>query len=130
MAPAQTSPPPLASPAPSAGNLAQGGAAGSPAGGGGAVSSQALVPVAQGLEDRNEPEFGPRVLRLPVELDVAVPVRGFRVRHLLALTPGQVIESQWANGSDLPLAVRNVQLAWTEFEVVETKLAVRIARVA
>ena len=70
------------------------------------------------------------MLRLPVELDVAVPVRGFRVRHLLALTPGQVIESQWANGSDLPLAVRNVQLAWTEFEVVETKLAVRIARVA
>ena len=28
------------------------------------------------------------VLRLPVELDVAVPVREFRVRHLLALDTG------------------------------------------
>ncbi len=36
--------------------------------------------------------------RLPVELDVTVPVRDFRVRNLLALEPGQVIETQWANG--------------------------------
>jgi flagellar motor switch/type III secretory pathway protein FliN len=122
MAPAPTSPqPPLARPVENAGSLA---------GGEGAGSSQALVPVAPGLEDRTEPGFGTRVLRLPVELDVAVPVREFRVRHLLALSPGQVIGSEWTNGSDLPLAVRDVQLAWTEFEVVETKLAVRIARLA
>jgi flagellar motor switch/type III secretory pathway protein FliN len=40
------------------------------------------------------------VARLPVELDVAVPVREFRVRNLLALEPGQVIETQWAHGED------------------------------
>jgi hypothetical protein len=44
------------------------------------------------------------VARLPVELDVAVPVREFRVRNLLALEPGQVIETQWAHGEDMPLA--------------------------
>ena len=33
------------------------------------------------------------VARLPVELDVAIPVRDFRVRNLLALEPGQVIET-------------------------------------
>ena len=65
-----------------------------------------------------------------MELDVAVPVRQFRVRNLLALEPGQLIESQWGNGEDVPLASGDVQLAWSEFEVIETQLAVRITRLA
>ncbi len=66
--------------------------------------------------------------RLPVELDVAVPVRDFRVRDLLALEPGSVIETLWAHGEDMPLAAGAVQLTWCEFEVVETALAVRVTR--
>ena len=81
-------------------------------------------------EDEIEPGFGPLVARLPVELDVAVPVREFRVRHLLALVPGAVIESQWSHGIDLPLAAGKVQVAWSEFEVLETRLAVRVTRLA
>ncbi len=81
-------------------------------------------------EDEIEPLFGPLVERLPVELDVAVPVREFRVRHLLALEPGAVIESQWSPGNDLPLAAGKVQVAWSEFEVLETRLAVRVTRQA
>jgi len=69
-------------------------------------------------------------MRLPVELDVAVPVRDFRVRHLLALAPGKLIESQWSNGEDVPLAAGDVQLAWSEFEVAETQLMVRVTRLA
>jgi flagellar motor switch protein FliN/FliY len=68
--------------------------------------------------------------RLPVELDVAVPVPEFRVRNLLALEPGQVIETQWAHGEDMPLAAGEVQLAWSEFEVVDSQLAVRVTRLA
>jgi flagellar motor switch/type III secretory pathway protein FliN len=68
------------------------------------------------------------VARLPVELEVAVPVRDFRVRHLLVLEPGQVIETQWAQGADMPLATGDVQLAWSEFEVVDSQLAVRVTR--
>jgi flagellar motor switch protein FliN/FliY len=70
------------------------------------------------------------VARLPVELDVVVPVREFRVRNLLALAAGHVIESQWRNGEDVPLQAGNVQLAWSEFEVVDTQLAVRVTRLA
>jgi flagellar motor switch/type III secretory pathway protein FliN len=66
--------------------------------------------------------------QLPVELDVAVPVRDFRVRNLLALEPGQVIETQWGHGEDVPLAAGDVQLAWSEFEVVDSQLAVRLTR--
>jgi flagellar motor switch/type III secretory pathway protein FliN len=70
------------------------------------------------------------VARLPVELDVAIPVRDFRVRNLLALEPGHLIETQWVNGEDMPLAAGLVQLAWTEFEVLDTELAVRVTRLA
>jgi flagellar motor switch/type III secretory pathway protein FliN len=68
------------------------------------------------------------VSRLPMELEVAVPVRDFRVRHLLSLEPGQVIETQWLQGTDMPLSSGDVQLAWSEFEVVDTQLAVRVTR--
>jgi len=70
------------------------------------------------------------VARLPVELDVSVPVRDFRVRNLLALEPGNLIESAWAHGEDVPLAAGHVQLAWSEFEVLETQLAVRVTRLS
>ncbi len=68
--------------------------------------------------------------RLPVELDVAVPVRNFRVRNLLTLEAGTVIETQWPHGEDMPLTAGQVQLAWSEFEVVDEQLAVRVTRLA
>ncbi len=74
--------------------------------------------------------LSPVVARLPVELEVAVPVRDFRVRTLLSLEKGKIIETQWGHGDDLPLAAGDVQLAWSEFEVVENRLAVRVTRVA
>lgn len=66
--------------------------------------------------------------RLPVPLIVAVPVRAFRVKNLLAISAGTVIETQWSHGEDIPLASGDVQLAWSEFEVVDTRLAVRVTR--
>lgn len=70
----------------------------------------------------------PVLERLPVELDVCVPVRQFRVRHLLALEPGHVIESLWHHGNDVPLTAGQVRLAWSEFEVIAEQLAVRVTR--
>lgn len=74
--------------------------------------------------------LSPPLARLPVELEVVVPVREFRVRNLLALVPGEVIETQWGHGEDLPLSSGDLQLAWSEFEVVESRLAVRVTRLA
>jgi len=70
------------------------------------------------------------VSRLPVELEVSVPVRKFRVRNLLTLGSGQVIETQWAHDEDMPLSCGEVQLAWSEFEVMDSHLAVRLTRLA
>jgi flagellar motor switch protein FliN/FliY len=92
-----------------------------------AGAEQALVASPQ-LPEEAIIKLTPSIARLPVELEVAVPVRDFRVRNLLALEPGQVIETQWAHGEDMPLASGEVQLAWSEFEVVDSQMAVRLTR--
>ena len=115
-----------ANPLPTAGEQPRGAVA--LAGPAGRAPGQALVPVPQPLVEDEEIAPETPVTRLPVELDVAVPVREFRVRNLLALEPGQLIESQWGNGEDMPLSSGDVQLAWSEFEVVDLQMAVRITR--
>jgi flagellar motor switch protein FliN/FliY len=93
-----------------------------------AGAEQALLGSTQ-IQVEDEPDsLSGRIARLPVELDVAIPVPEFRVRNLLALEPGQVIETEWALGADLPLASGQTQLAWSEFEVIESQLAVRVTR--
>ena len=67
---------------------------------------------------------------LPLQLDVTVPIAAFRVEDLLALEKGAVLESRWAHDEDVPLWCGGAQLAWTEFEVVDQKLAVRVTRIS
>jgi flagellar motor switch protein FliN/FliY len=92
------------------------------------ASEQALVPLSPAVEP--EMLISPQSLaaRLPVEVEVGIPVKGFRVRNLLALAPGVVVESEWGQGDDMPLAAGDVQLAWSEFEVINTQMAVRLTR--
>ncbi|MDR3774251.1 MAG: FliM/FliN family flagellar motor C-terminal domain-containing protein [Terracidiphilus sp.] len=118
---ATTHPPP----APSAAELANG--PHSPAGPQTALE-KALMPAAQAAE--GEMVLSAPAGRLPVELDVSVAVRNFRVRDLLNLQPAQLIESGWGQGDDVPLASGPAQLAWAEFEVIDTQLAVRVTRLA
>jgi len=96
-----------------------------------AAPATALVPVAKAVPERlpEIPADSP-VMRLKVELEVSVPVGNFRVRNLLALEPGVLVESRWNHSDDLPLAAGRVQLAWTEFEMVDTHLAARLTRLA
>ena len=93
-----------------------------------AKAEQALVPSPHAPGEGAGIALTAPLARLPVELDVAVPVREFRVRDLLTLEAGQVIETQWGHGEDMPLAAGDVQLAWSEFEVVDSQLAVRVTR--
>ena len=89
-----------------------------------------LVPPAPAARADEVPTLCAPVARLPVLLNVAVPIREFRVRNLLALGTGRVIESQWRDGEDVPLSCGDVQLAWSEFEVLDQQLAVRVTRLA
>ncbi len=91
--------------------------------------ADALIPAHKPMES-DRPSLAPPLTRLPVELEVGVPARDFRVHALVGLEPGQVIETQWEAAGDLPLKAGDVQLAWSEFEVVDTRMAVRITRLA
>jgi flagellar motor switch/type III secretory pathway protein FliN len=92
------------------------------------VAEQGLVPSPHAPLEEEPIALSSPVARLPVEVDVSIPVREFRVRHLLTLEPGKLIETRWAHGEDMPLAAGDVQLAWSEFEVIDTQLAVRVTR--
>lgn len=65
---------------------------------------------------------------LPMQLDVTIPVPLFRVQDLLALEKGVVLESQWPQNDDVPVWCGGSQLVWSEFEVVDQKLAIRVTR--
>ena len=68
--------------------------------------------------------------RLPVVLTARVPLTGFKVHDLLQLEKGQLITSQWETTEDIPVKIGRVQLAWSEFEVVEETMAMRLTRLA
>jgi flagellar motor switch/type III secretory pathway protein FliN len=97
---------------------------------GGTAADMGLMAVPSGREAAEPIAPNSLAARLPVEVDVAIPVRGFRVRNLLAMGPGELIETQWPHGDDIPLAAGHVRLAWSEFEVIDTQLAVRVTRLA
>lgn len=78
-----------------------------------------------GLEQKLDME---RIAALPVRLNVRVPLPDFRVSDLLSLVPGTVVESGWQSSEDIPLSCGDVDLVWTEFEVVDDTLAVRVTR--
>jgi len=65
---------------------------------------------------------------LTVTMAVEVSLPGFKVQDLLRLAEGQIFESASPDTEDVPLKVGDVQLGWTEFEVVEHKIALRLTR--
>jgi flagellar motor switch/type III secretory pathway protein FliN len=65
---------------------------------------------------------------LRVTMRVRVMLNQFKVRDLLALKEGQVFESLSPATEDVPLMVGQVQLGWSEFEVQEQRMALRLTR--
>jgi flagellar motor switch protein FliN/FliY len=70
----------------------------------------------------------PKLCRLELMLAVQIPLLRFKVQDLLRLAEGQVFESAFPETEDVPLRVGDVQLGWTEFEVVDQKIALRLTR--
>ena len=87
-----------------------------------------LIPEAPWMRRIEEHPAWPVLSRLPVIIVAEIPLSRFRVRDLLALAEGQVFESSSPDTEDVPLKVGDVQLGWTEFEVVEQRIALRLTR--
>jgi flagellar motor switch protein FliM len=66
--------------------------------------------------------------QLRVTMRAGVILSRFRVRDLLAMKEGQVFESVSPATEDVPVRVGQVQVGWSEFEVLEQKMALRLTR--
>jgi len=83
------------------------------------------VPIADAL---GEPWH--RVELLPCLLTIEIPVPGFRVADLVGLEAGRIVATRWTVGQDVPLRINDELIAWSEFEVVQNRLAVRLTELA
>jgi flagellar motor switch/type III secretory pathway protein FliN len=71
-----------------------------------------------------------RAEQLPCRLSVELKVPLFSVRDLFRLSAGSVIETDWAQSTDVPLFVNKELIGWAEFEVLGEGLAVRVTEFA
>jgi len=66
--------------------------------------------------------------QLRVTMRAGVALHRFKVRDLLAMKEGQVFESLSPATEDVPVRVGQTQLGWSEFEVLEQRVALRLTR--
>lgn len=72
----------------------------------------------------------PSLCQLMVRMHVQIPMPRMRVREVLALRPGLLLLSKWAEIHDVPLGAAGVQLSWCEFASVDDHIGVRLTRPA
>ena len=63
-----------------------------------------------------------------VTIRAGTALNRFRVQDLLSLKVGQVFESFSPVSENVPIRVGQVQLGWSEFEVLGQKMALRLTR--
>ncbi len=68
------------------------------------------------------------VSQLRITIRAGVLLNRFRVRDLLSMKEGQVFESVSSATEDVSVRVGQVQLGWSEFEVLEQRMALRLTR--
>lgn len=71
-----------------------------------------------------------RAEQFPCQLSVELKVPVFTVRDLCRLSEGSLIETDWAQSTDVPLYVNQELIGWAEFEVLGEGLAVRVTEFA
>jgi len=69
-------------------------------------------------------------LPLSCRLTLDLPLPHFTVGDLLRLSEQKIFDTGWGQSKDLPLRVNGTLLAWTEFELLGERLAVRITEIA
>jgi flagellar motor switch/type III secretory pathway protein FliN len=90
----------------------------------------ATAATAAGMELVPDEEMWKRAEQLPCRLSVELRVPVFTVRDLFRLSTGSVIETDWAQSTDVPLFVNKELIGWAEFEVLGEGLAVRVTEFA
>jgi flagellar motor switch/type III secretory pathway protein FliN len=66
----------------------------------------------------------------PCLLSLEIPVSRFTVGDLLRLRVGSIVGTSSHHASDIPLRANGLLIGWTEFEVIGSRVAVRITELA
>ena len=66
--------------------------------------------------------------QVQVTIRACVEIGNFRVGDLLTLKKGQVFETVASAAEDVSVKIGQVQLGWSEFEVLDQKMALRLTR--
>jgi len=67
---------------------------------------------------------------LPCQVSLEIPIVNFTVGDLLRLGKDSIAETACLSTSDIPLRANGLLIAWTEFEVIGNRLALRITELA
>ena len=67
---------------------------------------------------------------LPCTVTLELPLQRFTVADLSQLTVGSVVSTACPRNGDVPLFVNGQLIGWTELEVIDDRLAVRIMEIA
>jgi len=67
---------------------------------------------------------------LPCQVSLEIPIINFTVGDLLRLGKDSIAETACLSTSDIPLRANGLLIAWTEFEVIGDRLALRITELA
>jgi flagellar motor switch/type III secretory pathway protein FliN len=67
---------------------------------------------------------------LPCQLSLEIPIVNFTVGDLLRLDKDSIAETSCLSTGDIPLRANGLLIAWTEFEVIGNRLALRITELA
>jgi flagellar motor switch protein FliN/FliY len=71
-----------------------------------------------------------RVETLPCLLSIEIPVPAFTVADFVFLKRGGLVNTRWTVGQDVPLHINGELVAWSEFEIVNNHIAVRLTELA
>jgi flagellar motor switch protein FliN len=89
-----------------------------------------MAAAAQLNNETTVPDPWERLGTLPTLLSVEIPVPHFTVADLMKITSGELINTRWTVGEDVPLRVNGQLIAWSEFEIVNNHVAVRLTELA
>ena len=78
----------------------------------------------------NQSDPGEVLPWLPCLVSLELPLQHFTIGDLSQLTEGTVVATARQQNSELPLYVNGQLIGWTELEVIDERLAVRITEIA
>jgi hypothetical protein len=87
-----------------------------------------MAPVLPWMSRIEEHPAWEMLAQLRVTMRVGVALNRFKVQDLLLLKEGQVFESLSPETEDIPLMAGKIQVGWSEFEILEQRMALRLTR--